>query len=90
MALINLETSRAVMVVLLGLCSVRRGKLWRGWSLSSNVDIEAKFEAKWFALSVEEDMTSGPIIIMDTVAFTFVHDLVGDLPEFTASIFFLF
>lgn len=44
------------------------GKLGRGWSFSSNVEFEAKIVAKSFALSYEEEMTSGPFLIVDTDA----------------------
>lgn len=37
----RLETSRVVMKVLLRLCSMKRGKLGREWSLSSNLEFEA-------------------------------------------------
>lgn len=57
------------------LCSVRRRKLGKGWPLSFNVEFESKIGAKSFTLSVEEDKTSGPFIIVDTPA------LVSDFPE---------
>lgn len=45
---------------------MRRRKLGRGFPVSSK--LETKIEAKNFALSVEEDVTSGPFIILETAA----------------------
>lgn len=50
----------------------------------SNVELEAKMEAKRFALSVEE-VDIGAIYYCGYSGFTHVHDLVGDRPEFTGS-----
>lgn len=62
-AFVSLETSHAEMNI-----SMRCGKLRKGWSLSSNLEFEAKTEVKSFALHVEEDMTLGPFIIVGTTA----------------------
>lgn len=71
--MISLETSFTEMSTLVRSCSVRHGMLEKGWPLSSNVEFKAKIEAISFALSNEEDMTSGPFIIMGTAAlFPFI------------------
>lgn len=43
-----------------------------GWSLSSNVKLEAKVEAKRFTLSVEEYITSESFIIVAKTALPLV------------------
>lgn len=64
----SLETSWAVMRILLRFCSVKMGKSGRGWPLLSNVTLEAKIEMKSFALSHVDEMTSKSFVIMDTDA----------------------
>lgn len=67
--LIILQTSLTEVNILLRFCSVRHGQIRRVLPVSSNVDFEAKLEAKIFTLSVKEDTTSGPFIIMGTATF---------------------
>lgn len=57
-----------MMKILLTLCSARRRKLGEGWPLSSYAEFEVKFEKKFFALSVEEGMTSETFLIVGTAA----------------------
>lgn len=50
----------------LRLCSVRRGRSGMGWPLLSNVEFKAKIDAKSFALSDEDEITSGPFKLVGT------------------------
>lgn len=56
--------------------------------MTSNVEFETKHETKSFALSIEDDMTSAPFIILGTAALPLFRILLGDLPEF--AIFYYF
>lgn len=75
--LINLENSRVVTVTLLRSCSVRRENFVSGSSLPYNVDLQSKIEAKMFALSDLEDITSETFIIVDTTVLTLFIIRVG-------------
>ena len=54
---------------------MREGKSGRGWPRSSSVELEAKFEAKRLALSIEEEITSGPFIMVGIVALPLLRTL---------------
>jgi len=73
--LMRVAMSFTVTVILLRRLSVREGKSGRGWPRSSRVELEAKFEAKRFALSIEEERTSGPFIMVGIVAFPLLRTL---------------
>lgn len=75
--LINLQNSHALMKIFLRVCLVRHGKIEKAWLLSFNVQFEAKIGVKSFDLSVDEDITPMPFIIVSTAAFLlFINCLV--------------
>lgn len=51
--------------ILQSLYTVRRRKSGKGWSLSSNVELEEKFITRSLALSYEGEITRGPFMIVD-------------------------
>ena len=52
--------------------SVRDGKSGKGWLESSSVEFEAKIVANSLALSEDDEITSGPLMMVG----------IGDLPRF--------
>lgn len=54
--------------ILQNLCSARRRKSGKQWFLSFNVELKVKLIAKNFVLSYEDEITSGPFMIVDADA----------------------
>ena len=67
----SLETSLTDILISGTKESVREGKSGKGWLESSSVELEAKIDANSFALSEDDEITSGPLMIVG----------IGDFPR---------